>query len=271
MKLTLWVVFFPLFLVSQNRDSLANLHYKIRFSIQGKYTATQFDCYMRYEVQDSYKTHNSSQYSVFNGKINSEHTFNPELKIDFELPLWLKLTCGVNYNSTKFNIQSDQVFYLEQYIYDPNSTPGSGSSPDVIGSVITYDTLGYNKDAIEISGFNTFTGLGLSKQYKRFNFDIDYCFSINRITNGFAVRKIYDNNNTLEKTEAYNFMSNNLSFAHNFSTSISYRFYKNISFKLGFQYSKNDRDVVNSSYQHYTQFKRAKYQSVFAGFAVSFL
>lgn len=273
MKLVGWLLLLPFFLHSENKDSLANLHYKVRFSLQGKCMATQFYYHTTNDQIEQGKNYAEGYYSTFKGKINSDYTFNPEFKIDFELPIWLKISCGFNLNITKFNTQSDRIYYSEYNIYDPASTP---SNPIVIGVNKSSYSVGYNKDEMEISNFGTFVGLGISKQYKRFVFDVDYCFSLNRTMNAFAITRIYDNNNILEKTEGYNFMNNYLQandwimFTHNFSTSLSYRFYKNISLKAGLHYSNYDRDIEDNTYQHYSTFKKIKSHSLFAGIAFSF-
>ncbi len=271
MRFLVFLLILPFVLLSGNVDSLANNHYKVRFNIQTKYSQTQFDYISVNGQANTYATYSEGMYWNYDGKISSNNTLNPEIKIDFELPIWLKITCGFNYNKIKYYTRSQRVNYSKYNIYDPHSTQ---ANPIVIGFNKKENVEGYNVDEREIIGFGSFIGLGISKNYKRFNFDLDYSFSSYKVTEAYCFTKEYDINNSYQKTEGFYFMDNYihqfgwLIFSHNVSSSISWNFYKRTSIKLGAQYSIQIGDIEDETYSHYSLFKNQ--QSYFLIFGLSF-
>ena len=256
-----------------SQDSLRNKHYKVRFSFQTNYTSARFDYQSYYSKIYEGKTGGNEIYSNYQGRVHSEYVVNPEFKVDFELPLWMKFTCGVNYNKLKYSTPISELNKEEyNFIYSPNSTPWN---PIVTGRYYTNTLLGYYENQYEIESVGTFIGLGISKQYKHFNFDIDYTFSSNKVTSAIINTKYYDVNNLLQSKEWFRVMDeyrNNSYFRvymHNFSTSLSYRFYKKVSVKVGFQFSKNDNVVNDYSSEHVSIYKKMYYHSFVFGLVFS--
>lgn len=255
-----------------SQDSLKNKHYKVRFSVQGKYEAFLFQYQNSNDQVEQYKTYRDGFYSYYEGTIRSNHSFNPELKIDFELPLWLKITGGFSYTKMVYAFGSDRITYNSDNIYAPGSTP---ANPIVIGSTVTQKVVGYNKDKCELNRASAFLGLGIAKQYRHFHFDLDYSFAINKVTYAHLVRNIYDLDNNYQRTESALLMEpyvqqrDQVLFMHQFSTSMSYRLYKHLHIKAGFQYSKADGPVEDKTYQHYSTFKRMRSYAVIAGIVFS--
>jgi hypothetical protein len=267
MRCLLFLIILPFALISGNKDSLAKTHYKVRFTFQEKIASAQFDLKSSNGNISTFKTYSEGNYDHFQGKINTDYTFNPEFKIDFEMPFWLKINCGINYTSLKFKYTSENIHHAEYTTYDPHSSP---SNPIVTGSVIKDSIVGYNVIETQLGGIGTFIGLGFSKQYCRFNFDVDYSFLFTKLIDASTIRKIYDNNDVIQNTDGYIPMSDYLHqsgfrlFTNSISTSISYRFYKRMSLKVGYQYSKL-LDIEDNTYNHYSSLKNIKCQSFIVG------
>lgn len=249
MRFLVFLLTLPFILVSGNRDSLANHHYKVKFSAQGNYTYSFFDFKSSYNHISEYRNYSENIYSDYSGHINAKYLFNPEFKVDFELPLWIKLTCGFNYNKLSFKNRADRLFYGEYYVYDSHSTQ---ANPIVIGSNIKQEIIGYDDRSYEVNYAGTFLGLGLCKQFKRWNFDLDYSYTFNKLMDATIVTKEYDNFNTYQKTEWINFTPNNINqwgfffLNKKISSSFSYRIIKKLSVKLGIQISFYDNLKMNT-------------------------
>lgn len=259
---------FPVF----SQDSLRNKHYKVRFSVQGKYQTHLFDYQNTSDQIEQYKTYREGFYSHYQGNMQSNYSFDPELKIDFELPLWLKITCGFSYSKLNYSFTSDRISYTSNYIYAPGS---SANNPMVIGSNVNSTVVGYNRDKSELNWVSTCLGLGMAKQYGRFNFDLDYSLAINKVTYAYVTREVYDLNDNRKSTQTALFMEDYVMqrdwviFTHQFSTNLSYRLYRHLHVKAGFQYSKADSPIEDETYQHYSTFKRMKSYAFIAGIVFS--
>lgn len=253
-------------MISGNTDSLANSHYKIRFSIQVRASKSNFDYHLStgYFYQGKLSSDNYGYRSVYDSRINSLINFNPELKIDFELPIWLKLTCGLFDNKTSFKTGFiDRDYFGNKY-----------AGVNYMGY---YPEKEYLIDETQIEYVGTFLGLGFNRQYKRLNFDIDYSFSSNRIVNGYTVRSVYDSNYVFVQKETANIMDDYihqfgfLIFTHNISTSISYKIMKKTHLKLGYQFSKYTRDIDDKTSGNNSSFNRMQSHSFIFGICFSII
>lgn len=259
---------FPAF----SQDSLRNRHYKVRFSVQGKYEGTYFNYLNISEEINYYKSYQAGPYAKYDRNVQSEYLLNPEIKMDFELPLWLKITCGAHYNRMKYSIKVPRYGQGIYYIYAPGSTPISNT---ITGVYSSSTHTGYNKDESELNWLTTFLGFGISKQYKRFNFDADYSLALNKVIYAYTKRQIYDLNNNQKSIEFFRFMEDYRSqrdwvfFTHQFSSSFSYRLYRHVHVKAGLQYSRRDRPLVDDTYHHYSTFKHMSSYAVIAGIVFS--
>lgn len=255
-----------------SQDSLRDKHYKVRFSIQGKYQTHVFDYQNTNSQIEHYKTYSEGFYSNYQGNIKSTYSFDPELKIDFELPLWLKITCGFSYSKLNYSFTSDRILYTSQNIYAPGS---SAHNPVVIGSAVSTTVVGYNRDKSELNRVSTFLGLGMARQYGHFNVDLDYSLAINKVTYAYLTREVYDLNDKRKSTETALFMEDYVMqkdwvfLTHQFSTNLSYRFYRNLHVKAGFQYSKADTPIEDKTSQHYSTFKHMRSYAFIAGIVIS--
>lgn len=256
---------------SYGQDSIINKHYRASFSFQTNYSSASLNYKVSSGYTYEYKQGYNYESSIFNEKVISENTFNPELKADFELPLWLKITCGINYSKLKIATDYRERNYTEVHdLYDPNSTPWNII---VVGTSSHTTLMGYNKHFSELEYIGTFIGLGFSKQYKRFNFDVDYSVAAKKAISAYVTVKYFDTNYSYQKTEGYNGLEsyNGIKdlpiFVHQFSTNVSYRFCKKVSVKLGAQYSKNDNDLIYDK----ISLKRVNYFSFILGLTFSII
>ncbi len=253
--------------VTFSQDSIKKDHYKVRLSCLLKYTSTTFKFSNSTGYYYEYKTNSRSEYAAFEGTIKPVPILTPEIKLDFELPIWLKVTCGIIYNRLKFVTPNmDRIGSSKQYIYD--STALYTPDPTPIGSYNTQTKMGYNKNRYEIQSIRTYLGLGISKKYRRFTFDVDYFFCANKIISAVMFSEYYDLNHTLQNTQVYNIMTDYIEprsvplFTHNFTTSVSYRIYKRTSLKLGYAYSKNDTNYNDNSPGTGSAYQRVKCHSL---------
>ncbi len=241
-------------MISSNRDSIENSHYKVRFSLQNKITSSKFQ-YIYDEYYEYYNHAYSSGNAIyFNGNVSSINTINPELKIDFELPLWLKITWGLNYNITSFNTDYGELY--KTY-----------NSKKLL-------TTGYFKDETEFSACSTFLGAGFSRQHRKFNLDIDYSFSVYKSLYGKRTRSYYDENyNYLNTDHTKNFEYGGglerFFFSNNLSVSLSYKIYKNFNLKLGYLYSFYLKNIYYEGPNYYTEIKKLKTNSLVFGVSFS--
>lgn len=256
MRLLVFLIILPIVLISGNKDSLTNSHYKVKFSLQNKFSYSKF----QYTYNEFYNNYNhgysSGNVIYFDGNPSSLTSINPELKVDFELSFWLKITCGINYNVMRFN--SD---YGEMY----NTY-----------NLQKQQTTGYFKDKTQLTLGSTFLGLGMSKQFRKFNFEIDYSFSVYKALLGKRIRSNYDVNYNFQnddktKNMKYGGGLDRFIFSHNISTSLNYRLYKHISLKLGYVYSMYLRDVYYEGTGYYMQFKNIKTHSFIFGICFSII
>lgn len=255
-----------------SQDSLRVKHYKVRFSVQAKYEGTVFNYLNVSNEINQYKTYDAGFYARYERRVQSENLLNPEIKMDFELPLWLKITCGAHYNRLKYSIRVPRYKYSSINIYAPGST---SSSHTVTGTSSSSTHVGYNADESEVNWISTFVGFGISKQYKDFNFDADYSFALNKVTDAYTKRRIYDLDNNQKGTQFFMFMEDylrqrdNVFFTHQFSSAFSYRLYKHLHVKAGFQYSKADSTIEDRTYKHYSVFKHMRSYAFIAGIVIS--
>lgn len=260
MRFLIFMLFGIAVLPAFSQDFLRNRHYKVRFSIEGNYQTTYFNCLNVSDQIYQYKTYRAGPYARYDRKVQSGYLLNPEIKIDFELPLWLKITCGVAYTRVKYSIRSPRYSYSSYYTYAPGSTP---HNPIVTGSNVSSRHSGYNTDQCEIDWVSTFAGLGISKQYNRFNFDIDYSLALSRAVYAFATRQIHDIKYNQTSTQTFKFMEDyitqkDLVLIHQVSSSVSFRIYRHLHLKTGLHYSTFNQPVEDKTYQYYTNFKRMR-------------
>ncbi len=266
MRLLLFLIILPIGLISSNRDSLANTHYKVKFSIQAKASKSYFDYYLStgYFYQGKFASDNHGYHSVYDSRINSLVNLNPELKIDFELPVWLKLTCGLFENKTSFKTQ-----YIDRDYF--------GNKYAGVNYTGYYPKKEYLIDETQIESVGTFLGLGFCRQYKKFNFDLDYSFSSNRVISGYTVRSVYDSNYVFLKHETANIMDDYihqfgfLIFMHNMSANISYRVMKHTHLKIGYQFSKYTKNIEDNTDNNYSTFNNVKSHSFIIGLCFSII
>lgn len=273
-RLTLIIIFLTNAAFSFPQDSLRSRHYKARFSFQAKYQAVLFNYLNVSDEINQHKTYRAGPYARHEGNMQSESLWNPEFKIDFELPLWLKITCGASYTRMRYSIKVPRYQYSSYYTYAPGSTP---HNPIVTGSNVSNTHVGYNKDESEIDWVSTFLGFGVSKQYRRFNFDADYSIALNKVTYAYTMRRIYDLNNDQKSTQTFMFMETYIQqrtrvfLTHQFSTCFSYRLYKHLHLRAGLFYSKADSPLEDDTHQHYSTFKRMRSYAFIAGIAFTAL
>ena len=274
MRFLLFLIILPFVLISGNRDSLANLHYKVRFLLQNKISHSKF----QYVTDQGYYNYfhggeygHSENYSE---NIISQNIWNPELKIDFELPCWFKITCGANYNSLKFESGYGEIIntYVS-YIVAPNSTP---YNPIIIGQNETQSKDGYFKEKVEISMPSTFFGFGIAKQYRKFNFDMDYTFSAYKGLSGIRTKSYYDINYGFLSSDKPKIMEyggglDRLVFSSNISTNICYRVYKHINLKLGYNYSSYITRLYYDSADYDSSIKNIKTHGFIIGICFSII
>lgn len=254
----------PVALISGNRDSLVSAHYKVKFSVQAKTAISYFDYHLStgYYYQGKFASDNHGYRSVYNSPITSLININPELKVDFELPVWLKLTCGVFENKISFKTGFVDRDYFGNKYAGVNYTG-------------YYPTKEYLIDETQIESIGTFLGLGFSRQYDRFNFDLDYSFSSNRVFSGYSVRSVYDENFVYLKKETVHIMDDYihqfgfLFFTHNVSASFSYRIMEKTSIKFGYQFSKNSRGIEDRTVNNYSTFNKMRSHSFIIGVGFS--
>ena len=275
MRSLLLLMFLPIILSSNTGDSISNKQYKIRFSIQAKAVKVNFDYYVSNSYYNQLKSSSSGNHACLDSKINSKWTTNPELKVDFELPYFLKITSGLFHNKLAFITDEYQRDYWnQQYSYAPGSNSASFT---ITGSSTSISKSEYLKDETEFNFIGTFLGFGFCKQVKRFSFDIDYSLSLNRIYGGYTIRNIYDASHVFIKEESVNIMthdnkpSNLLFFAHHFNASVFYRISPHTLLKIGYQYSKNDNTINDETHNNYSTFKRVHSQSFLIGLAFSLI
>lgn len=266
MRIFVFLIILPFVLVSGNRDSLANSYYKVRFSLQANISKSNFDYHLStgYFYYGKFASDNHGYHSVYDTHINSLINLNPELKIDFELPIWLKLTCGLFENKMSFKTG----FFDRDYF---------GSKYAGVNYTGYYPEKEYLIDETQIECVGTFLGLGFNRQYKRFNFDIDYTFSLNRVISGYTTRSVYDSNYVFIKTETANIMDDYmhqfgfLIFSHNVSTSFSYRIMKRTHLKFGYQFSKWIKNIEDNTSSNSSSFKRMKSHAFIFGVCFSII
>lgn len=274
MRITLLLLFFPIILISGNGDSLANTHYKVRFSFQNKISHSNF----QYTTEQGYYNYvrggENGHSESYSGNIYSQDIWNPELKIDFELPYWLKITCGANYNVLKFSSGYGQIINTSvHYIYASNSTQ---YNPIVIGENRTESLDGYFKENVVLATSSTFLGFGMSRQLGKFNFDFDYSFSVYKALYSKRAKSYYDINYNFSKTDdpkktEYNGGLDKVFFSHNFSTGINYKFYERINLKLGYIYSYYLRDIYYEGSDNFSMVNNLRTNTFVLGFSFSII
>ncbi|MDF2452508.1 MAG: hypothetical protein K0S26_2012 [Bacteroidota bacterium] len=270
----LFFVVLPIALISGIGDSLANAHYKVKFSLQDKISYSTF----KYKTEQGYYNYvrggeygHSESYSE---SIHSRDIWNPELKIDFELPYWLKVTCGVNHNVLKFDSGYGEIRNTSvNYIYAPNSTQ---YNPIVIGENRTESLEGYFKEKVRLSMASTFLGLGMARQFGKFNFDFDYSFSVHKALYGERAKSYYDVNNNFLKSDETSKMEyggelEKFFFSHNMSTSISYRICRRINLKLGYIYSFYLKDIDYEGTNYSSRVNNLRTNALFFGISFSII
>jgi hypothetical protein len=261
------LVFFRVFTGLSQQETEGDQHYKVRFCGVFKFTSANFN--FKNTTTNTIKSLSVdfSESQHYEGNINSTYLIIPEVKVDFELPLFLKGTCGINYSGLNFKTPLTELVKTSIYRYYDHSVPGV-TDLEPVGSSKSVEVVRYVQNAYNFESIGTYIGLGFCRGYKRFNFDADYTFSANKVVNGIVFNEYYDTSYDYLSTQSLSIMAdykrtNSMPlFAHNFSTGLSYRILKRSYIKLGYQYSKNyhnfdDRSGgSNSSYRnmHYHTF-----------------
>lgn len=275
MRMFILMILFPLYFIANNRDSLNNNHYKIRFSFTGNVTNSNFDFQTYSGTQPSGKGSSTFYNSNLDIHLNSKLTVNPQVKIDFELPYFFKLVCGFQKNTFKFNSDFiDRNYYSSWPQLAPGSVPWSYT---VTGHINTIYQTEHIKEEIHIESIGTFFGIGFCKSYKKLSFDLDYFLSLNQTIRCYNDRKVFDDNYNYLRDENVNFVDwNNKIFhtdiIHNISTSIIYRITKKIALKGGYQFSRNMKIQEfngNSSQYNYFSIDKVKHNSFFFGLVIN--
>lgn len=244
--------FFRLFTVFSQQQDDEDQHYKVRFCGVFKYSSANFDFTNTTTNAVKNQSVDFSESQHYEGSINSTYLIIPEIKVDFELPLFLKGTCGINYSGLNFKTPLTELVKTSVYRYYDHSIPGV-TDLEPIGTGKSVEVTRYVKNAYTFESIGTYIGLGFCRDYKRFNFDADYTFSANKVVNGIVYNEYYNTAYDYLSTQSLSIMADYKRtnsrplFAHNLSAGLSYRLFKKNYLKLGYQYSKNYRHFEDRS------------------------